>query len=388
MHIFLRRKVTTMKIGILGFGSMGRTHAFAIRSLPFFCRDLPFEAELGGIFTRTPETREKAAREFGFAKAYASEDELICDPEIDIVDIATPNIAHFETIKKAAAAGKHIYCEKPLCVTAAEADEAARLVKKADVTAQIVFNTRFLSPIMRAKQLIDEGRLGRIISFRCAYLHASCTDLNKPAGWKQDKTVCGGGVLFDLGSHALDLVYYLCGRYSRVWGMSQIAHPVRLGMNGEEWQTNADEAFYMMAELECGARGTIEASKLAVGANDDFTLEIYGERGAIRFDLMEPNWLWFYDNDDKSGDLGGERGFKKLECCGRYPAPAGIFPGVKAPIGWLRGHIGSMQAFLTSVAGGSPACPGFEDAAHIQRVMEAAYLSDAKGVSIAVNDVN
>ncbi|MBO5217817.1 MAG: Gfo/Idh/MocA family oxidoreductase, partial [Clostridia bacterium] len=142
-----------MNIGILGFGAMGRTHAFAIDSLPYFYRDLPFEARLAGIFTRTPATREQAAAEFGFAKVYESEDAMIGDPAIDVIDITTPNIAHFETIKKACAAKKHIYCEKPLCITPEEADEAARLVRGAGVTAQIVFNTRFLSAVMRAKQL-------------------------------------------------------------------------------------------------------------------------------------------------------------------------------------------------------------------------------------------
>ncbi len=370
-----------MNIGIIGFGSMGRTHAFAIDSLKYYYKDLPFSAKLGGVFTRTPETREMAAREFGFARAYTSEDEMIADPAIVVIDITTPNIAHFETIKKACKAGKHIYCEKPLCISEAEAVEAARLVRESGVVAQIVFNTRFLSPIMRAKQLIDEGRLGRIISFRCAYLHASCTDLNKNAGWKQNRDICGGGVLFDLGSHAIDLVYHLCGDFRTINGRSQIAHPVRRGMDGSEWQTNADEAFYMIAEIANGAIGTIEASKLATGTNDDFTLEIYGDRGAIRFNMMEPSWLWFYDCSDKSGELGGESGFKKIECVGRYPAPGGIFPGVKAPIGWVRGHIASMYSFLNAVHHKIPTNPSFEDGAYVQRIMEAAYRSDLSGKS-------
>lgn len=368
-----------MNIGILGFGSMGRTHAFSIDSLKYFYRDLPFTPKLGGIFTRTPETREAAAREFGFARVYMSEDEMINDPDIDVIDITTPNIAHFETIKKAIAAGKHIYCEKPLCISEAEAREAAELARNKGITAQIVFNTRFLSPIMRAKQLIDEGRLGRIISFRCAYLHSSCTDPDKTAGWKQDRRICGGGVLFDLGSHAIDLVYHLCGDFRSIFGSSQIAHPIRRGMDGQMWNTNADEAFYMIAELACGAKGTITASKLATGTNDDFTIEIYGEKGALRFDLMEPNWLYFYDCTDKGGELGGECGFKRIECCGRYPAPGGIFPGVKAPIGWLRGHIGSMYAFFDAVHHGKAVTPSFDDGAYVQRIMEAAYRSDASG---------
>lgn len=369
-----------MKIGLIGFGSMGRTHAYAIQNLKFFYNDLPFEATLEGIYTRTPETREKAAEIFGINRVYSSEDDMINDPEIDVIDITSPNNAHYETIKKAIAAGKHILCEKPLCTTAAEADEVAQLAKNAGITAQIVFNTRFLSPIMRAKELIEEGRLGRIVSFNCAFRHSSCTDLNKNAGWKQDKRVCGGGVLFDLGSHAIDLTSYLCGNIRYVNGMSQIAHPVRRGMNGEEWKTNADEAFYMLCETADGAKGTIEASKLAIGTNDDFEIQVYGDKGAVKFSLMEPNWLYFYDDTDKGGVLGGERGFKKLECCGRYPAPGGIFPGVKAPIGWLRGHIGNMYAFLSSVHAGREACPSFDNGAYVQRVMEAAYLSEEKHI--------
>ena len=144
-----------LNIGLLGFGSMGRTHTWAISVIPFYYRNPPFEARLSGIYTRTEQTREDAKSEFGFAKAYSSEDELIADPDIDIIDITTPNIAHYETIKKAINAGKHIYCEKPLTTTAEEADEVARLSSDAGITAQIVFNTRFLSPILRAKQLID-----------------------------------------------------------------------------------------------------------------------------------------------------------------------------------------------------------------------------------------
>ena len=108
-----------MNIGLIGFGSMGRTHAFSVASLPFFYKDLPFEAKITGIYTRTPETREKAAKEFGFTRAYSSEDEMINDPSIDVIDITSPNTAHHETIKKAIAAGKNVLCEKPLCVTSA-----------------------------------------------------------------------------------------------------------------------------------------------------------------------------------------------------------------------------------------------------------------------------
>lgn len=367
------------RIGLLGFGNMGKTHLYSVNNLHFFYRGLDFTAEVAGVCTATAASG-LTAKEFGIPFVTTNEDDIIHNPEIDIIDISTPNIYHYETLKKAIAAGKHIYCEKPLCVTYGEAAEIAELAKAAGITAQIVFNTRFLAPIMRAKQLIDEGRLGRLLSFRSAYLHSSCTDTAKTAGWKQNRDICGGGVLFDLGSHAIDLVYYLGGEFDSVHGKAQIAYPVRKGMDGKEWHTNADEAFYMTAELKNGACGTIEANKIALGTNDDFRLELYGERGAIRFDLMEPNWLYYYDGGAHAGqnhntDLGGNSGFCRIECVGRYSEPAYPLCGVKAPVGWLRGHAGSYYSFLDAVHYNKPAIPSFDDGAHVQWVMEQAYRS-------------
>lgn len=375
----------TYRIGLLGFGAMGQTHAYAIHNLPYFYRELPFRAEIAGVATRSVERAEGICARYGFARAYADEDAMIADPDIDIIDICTPNIAHYETLKKAIAAGKAVYCEKPLCVTAQQAAHIASLAATRGTVGHVVFNNRFLAPIRRARALIDEGRLGRILTFRAAYLHNSALNTQKNAGWKQDRDVCGGGVLFDLGSHVIDLVYSLCGRFRSVSGLAQIAYPVRAGMNGERWQTNADEAFYMTAVLENGACGTITASKLDTGANDDLHLEVIGERGALRFSLMDPNWLYFYDATAQDSPIGGMRGFTRIECVGRYPAPAGAFPSPKAARGWLEGHVESMLHFLTQVHHGTSGHPDFADAAHVQAVMDAAYRSaEANGVQIEV----
>lgn len=361
-----------MNIGLIGFGSMGRTHSFAIANLPFFYKDLPFQAHITGVCTKNPEHAREAAAAFGLGRA-ASEEELISDPSIDVIDICTPNVYHYETILKALRAGKHIYCEKPLCVTEEQAAEVSHLANERGVTAGIVFNNRFLLPVMRAKEWIDAGRLGTILSFRGAYYHSSVADIAKRAGWKQNRDICGGGVLFDLGSHVIDLIYYLCGSFDEVFGMGRIVYPVRTGMDGREWKTNADEAFYMTARLANGALGTIETGKIFNGANDDLSFEIYGTEGSLRFSLMEPNWLYVYDKNE------AQTGYQRVECCGRYPAPGGIFPGVKAPIGWLRGHIGSMYNFLNAVHTGCGVTPSFADGAHIQAIMAAAYRSDASG---------
>ena len=372
-----------MKIGLLGFGSMGKTHTYCANNLKYFF-DTDINAEISYVCTSRLETAKNTAEKYGIPKYTDNEDDVINDPAIDAIDICTPNIYHYETAKKAILKGKHIYCEKPLAVTYAQAKELSDLAKEKGVKAQIVFNNRFISSVMRAKQIVENGEIGTVLSFEGKYLHSSATDVNKNAGWKQNSDICGGGVLFDLGSHIIDLIYYICGEFDSVIGKSQIAYPVRKGMKGEEWQTNADEAFYIIARLACGAIGTIEASKISVGANDDLSFRINGEEGAIKFDLMNPNFLEFYTNERKSGPLGGERGFTKIECVNRYDAPGGIFPGIKAPIGWLRGHLGSFFSFCDCVVNNKKVSPDFDDGAYIQKIMECAYKSDKKGREIKI----
>ena len=372
-----QNKKKTIRIGLLGFGAMGRTHTWAVQNLPFFYGELPFACEVVGVCTTTQEKSERVAREFGMKIATTNEDDLINSPEIDVIDVCTPNVYHYETLKKAIAAGKSVLCEKPLCISAEQAEEVAALPLNAGQICGMVFNNRWIAPVMRAKQLIDEGKLGRILSFEGKYLHNSAADPNRPAGWKQDSTVCGGGVLFDLGSHVIDLLGFLCGRLSVVGGMSQIGYPTRKGRYGEKWETNADESFYLTGKTAEGACGTITVGKLQVGTNDDLSFEIYGERGALRFSLMEPNWLYYYDNTAANAPIGGMRGFTKIECVGRYPDLT--FPSPKAPAGWLYGHLASMHAFLSSVAEGKPFSPSFADGLYVQKVMETAYASDGIG---------
>lgn len=362
-----------LRIGVLGFGAMGRTHTWAVRNLPFSYAGMPFTAETVGVCTTTPEGARAIADQFSIRLATACEDELINDPSIDVIDVCTPNVCHFSTLKKAIAAGKHVLCEKPLCTNLEEARRLSELPRREGQILGMVFNNRYLSAMLRAKQLIDEGRLGRILSFDASYLHSSATDLERNAGWKQDRRICGGGTLFDLGSHVIDLISYLIGRFSAVSGLSQIAYPTRLGRDGTLWRTNADESFYLLARTHEGACGTLRVGKIQVGTNDELSLEIYGERGSLRFSLMEPNWLYFYDHTRADAPIGGERGYTRIECVGRYPDRS--FPSPKAPAGWLDGHLSSMYAFLSAVAEGRSFSPSLEDGVYVQAVLDAATRS-------------
>lgn len=374
-----------IRVGLLGYGFMGKTHAYAISALPYFFDSLPFTASIAGVVTRSIEKSERVASTLGGeCRAFESLEALIAS-DVDVIDVCTPNICHEQAVKAALAAGKHVYCEKPLADTLCAADRMAELAEQSGKICTVVFNNRHLAAVCRAKQLIDEGRLGRILSFDFSYLHNSCVDPERVAGWKQSADVCGtGGVLFDLGSHVLDLLVYLCGPVHSVTGRSQIAFPTRRGMDGNSWQTNAPEAFYMLLKTENGAMGTVTASKLATGTNDELGFTIHGTKGALRFSLMDMNYLEFYDATASGTPYGGNAGFCRIECVGRYPAPAGSFPSPKAADGWLRGHIMSMYHFLDAVHKGRQNEPSFPHAAYIQRIMDAALRSAKTGEEVTV----
>ena len=373
-----------INIAVIGTGFMGRTHSYSTANLSFFYPGSPFKAVLHTICSRDKEKGEEIKTEWGFLNSETDIEKVLENKEIDVIDICTPNIHHFDLIIKALEAGKNIYCEKPLVISSEQADKVIQKLEETKKTKNLicsmVFHNRFSPAVLRAKQLINDGKIGNIISFHCAYLHNSNIDLNKNAGWKQTAEN-GGGVLFDLGSHAIDMMRFLCcaeNEITSVSGKSQIFFPVRKGPDGKEWQTNADEAFYITAKLQSGAIGTIEASKLATGTNSDLSFEIYGDKGAVKFSMMQPNYLEFYDNTKPDGDYGGERGFTKIECVQRYPNPGNIFPGPKSPVGWLRFHMHSMYIYLDSVYKNklSDVSPSFYDGAAVQKIMETAVLSD------------
>ena len=373
-----------INIAVIGTGFMGRTHSYSVANLPFFYENLPFNAVLHTICSRDKQKGEEIKNSWGFLNSETDIDKILNNKEIDVIDICTPNIHHFDLLIKALDAGKNIYCEKPLVISA---DQADRVIEKYETTKSIcamVFHNRFSPAVLRAKQLINDGRLGRIISFRCAYQHNSNIDMNKNAGWKQTAEN-GGGVLFDLGSHAIDMMRFLCcgnnNEIASVSGKSQIFFLVRKGMDGKEWHTDADEAFYITAQLKSGAIGTIESSKLATGTNSDLSFEIYGDKGALKYSMMQPNFLEFYDNTKPDGDYGGEKGFTKIECVQRYPKPGNVFPGPKSPVGWVRFHMHSMYTYLDGVYNNklNEMSPSFYDGAAVQKIMEKVCLSDKTG---------
>jgi predicted dehydrogenase len=305
------------------------------------------------------------------------------DPDLDIVDIASPNSAHLEALLAAHRAGKPIYCDKPLTGNLAQAEEMLRTMDDPDRVGQMVFHNRFFPATMRARQLVAEDALGDIVGFRAAYLHSGNVPEGKPLAWKDMKRF-GAGVLYDLGSHVLDLVLWICAdEPAEIVARQRTLHPMRPSREDPSRivEQDTDDQTVMLLTLRSGAVGTIEASKIATGAQDELKFEIEGTRGALRFSLMRPNYLDWFDASRKEAPLGGTAGFTRIHCVQRFDPPA-VFPAPKASIGWLRGHLHCLYTFIAAVHEGRPFEPSLMRGVQIERWLDAAQKAteDARAI--------
>jgi predicted dehydrogenase len=369
--------MTALGVGIIGYGFIGKVHAFAYRSIPFFYDPAPVTARLVCVATSRAESAEAARQHGGFASATADWRELIARPDVQIVNICSPNTLHADQLCAALRAGKHIYCDKPLTATLQEAAAVKRAMDGWTGIGQMTFQNRFFSGIQRARQLIDEGYLGTVLGFRGVYLHAGSVDPDTQVKWKLRKAE-GGGVLRDLGSHLIDLVDWLAGPFTEIRAEKRILYPRRPDGRGGTESVEAEDQVVMTVRTAAGAVGTLEASKIATGAEDDLRVEIHGSRGALRFDLMQPDFLEAYSLSDPPAPLGGTRGWKRIATVQRYPHPA-VFPSPRATSGWLRGHTHCLYNFLRGIAQGAQPEPSLTRGIEIQLMMDCAELSCETG---------
>ena len=368
-------------IGMVGHGFMGKVHGHACRSLRFHYDPPPADVRLAGVATAHEATWRSAVEEWGYAFGTCDFRELCARDDIDIIDCCVPNALHRDVIVAAIEAGKHVYADKPLACTMAEARDIVACAKAhPEVISQMTFQYRFIPAMLRARQLVEEGRLGDIFTVRIAYLHAGYIDPNRPMSWRLDPEVSGaGGALFDLGVHVIDLARYLLGDIAAVRDCAETFICERPVRGGGRAPVKVDDVSILSIRLANGGVGVIESSRLATGAQDEIRVEVHGSRGAIRFNMMQPNYLEFYDVSDPEGPYGGLRGYKALECVGRYPAPASL-PGPKSTIGWERFHVHCMHNFIRHIVEGTPAQPDLLEGARAQAVLDAAIRSRASGV--------
>jgi predicted dehydrogenase len=351
-------------VGLIGFGFIGKVHAYGYDTLKYYYPDCEFGARLFGLCSRRQETVDKGKHDLGFSYGTTDCRELINNPDVDVIDICSPNKLHKEHLLEVFKSGKPVYCEKPLVCDMKEADVIEEALKGYKGVHQMAFHNRFFPSSIKAKSLIDGKSLGDIISFRMAYYHSGSVDPEKPMGWKQEE---GAGVLLDLGSHIIDLAYFFVGGFRKVSGMSRILYPERKDRTGKKVKVEVEDLFIINAEMKNGAVGVIEASKIATGTEDELKYEIYGTRGSLRYNSMYPNYLEFYSSAER------DAGFKKIPTASSYPGS--VFPTAKSAVGWTRAHIHSIYNLIRCIHENREASPSLYDGIYNMRVVEAAKKS-------------
>ncbi|MER9017703.1 Gfo/Idh/MocA family oxidoreductase [Mesorhizobium sp. M0018] len=353
-----------LRIGLIGTGFMGKTHVFGFAAAQRVF-DLPYELVLHTVADRTDDLAAQAAQALGFARASGDWRRLVEDSEIDMIDITAPNAFHKEMALAAIAAGKHVYCEKPLAPVAADARRMAEAAEAAGVRTQVGFNYLCNPLLALARQMIRAGELGEIRSYRGIHAEDYMADAESPFTFRHDPV--GGGALVDLGSHALATAEFLLGSVERVLGDSVTVIASRQDGRGGRRTIEVDDIGRAFLRFANGASGSIEASWVATGRKMQHDFEVYGTKGALVFSQERFNELHFYS----TADPGGRRGFRRIEA-GPDHDPYGFFcvaPGHQLGFNDLKAI--EIARFVDAIAGKRDESFGFRAGQRIQELVEA-----------------
>jgi len=361
-----------LTIGLIGTGFMGQAHALGFTMAPRIF-DLPFGLELKTVADVTPEAADRAARRLGFANATADWREIIADPEIDLVSITAPNALHKEMSLAAIAAGKHVYCEKPLAPLARDAREMAEAAEAKGVRTQVGFNYLCNPMLTLAREMIEGGELGEIRGYRGIHCEDYMADAATPYSFRHDPA--GGGALADIGSHALATAEFLCGPIARVMGDCVTMVGERSDGRGGRRAVQVDDIGRALVRFGSGASGSVEGNWIATGRKMQHDFEVYGTKGALAFSQEHFNVLNFYAADDRKG----RQGFRRIEAGPDHP-PYGLFcvaPGHQLGFNDLKTI--EVAGFVQAIAGSAPEPFNFRAGLRVQTLVETIATSSREG---------
>jgi predicted dehydrogenase len=366
-------------VAMIGYAFMGKAHSNAWRNVASYFDVPAFEQRV--IVGRDPEGAAAAAVKYGWAESATDWRAVIARDDIQIVDICAPGFMHAEIAIAALAAGKHVLVEKPLANTLAEAEAmaaAARSAQANGVQSMVGFNYRRVPALALARELIAEGRLGTVRHVRAAYLQDWLVDPDSPMTWRLNKETAGSGALGDIASHAIDQVLFLLGeQVTEVAGRLHTFTPTRPGRDGPE-QVTVDDAAWVTLTLASGAIASVEVSRVATGQKNSLKLEIYGDKGALLFDLEDLNELGFLDATLPVR----EQGFRRILVNEpEHPYLEAWWPQGHV-IGWEHTFTHEVRDFLLAVGNGTQPSPSFEDGLTVQRILAAVEESAAANSSI------
>ncbi len=369
-------------VAIIGTRFMGRAHASAyLRAREFFSPEPSPRLEVA--CGRDRDRLSDFARRFGFRSFTADWREAVARDEVGLVDIACSNDLHAEIARAAAAAGKAVFCEKPLARDLAEARDMLRAVEEAGVPHMICFNYRFFPAIRLARRLIAEGELGEIRHFHALYLQDWGADPKLPLSWRFRGELAGSGALGDTAVHVVDLARFLVGEIVEVVGMlSTFIRERPLPDGSGIGRVTVDDSDAFLARFSSGATGVFETTRLATGRKNFMHLEVNGSRGSIRWNAEEPNVLEFYSLADPP-EL---RGFRRINATGPdFPYGGNWWPPGHG-LGYEHSFVHAVYELLTAIGEGRPPEPSFADGVAAQAVLEAVTRSAREGSWQRVGD--
>jgi len=364
-----------LNVGLIGCGFMGRTHSNASRRVNNFF-DLEYQPVLKAVCD-LDEARAKAfAAQWGYESYETDWRKLVARKDIDLVDITVPNDMHQQVAVAAAKAGKMILCEKPLARTTAEGLKMVEAVEKAGVPNLVSYNYRRIPAVTLAKQLIEEGRLGRIFHYRAKFLQDWTISKDLPQGgpglWRLDVKVAGSGVTGDLLAHCIDTAVWLNGSIDRVNAMTETFVKQRKHtVSGKVEKVGIDDACAFLARFKNGSLATFESTRYARGHKALYTFEINGEHASIFWDLHDLHRLQYFEHRDE-GRLRGWRSIHVTDGDHPYMGKWWV-PGLQ--IGYEHSFVHQLADFLQGIAKRKPVGPTFRDALETQYVCEAVLKS-------------
>lgn len=373
-------------VGLVGFGWLGHAHSRSILRLPTLFSERSFDARLVIVSDTLEQQRRDAVEAFGYARATADWREVVADPEVDVVYVAAPNMLHVEVVAAAAAAGKAVFCEKPVGGTPQQTAAAAREAREAGVLSGVGYNFRWAPLVRYAADLIASGDLGRITNYRGRFFSMYGSDPLGPLSWRYRVEEGGYGATSDLLSHSVDLARMLIGPIERVVGATERfirERPIPAGGGTHYGRgsagdpvgevTNEDYAG-MLTVFANGARGTFETSRSMVGPESRMAFDVYGTDGAISWNFERMNEIRVYRRGE-----GLDTGYTTVFSGDRFPYHGNFVPGNANGIGYEDLVTIENFEFLQALATGSEFHPGLEDALGWVEVQDALLRSDRTG---------
>jgi predicted dehydrogenase len=365
----------TLSIGMIGYGFMGRAHSNAYRKVGNFF-DLPYKLNLKAACARDTAKLKAFADQWGYESTETNWRKLVERKDVDVIDICVPNNLHLEIAIAAAQAGKMILCEKPLAMNAEEGEAMCQAVERAGVPNIVWYNYRRVPAVTLAKQLIDEGRLGRIFHYRAVFLQDWTISADLPQGgaalWRLDVAAAGSGVTGDLLAHCIDTALWLNGSIADVNAMTETFIKVRKhNLTGKVEKVGIDDACAFLCHFQNGSLGTFESTRYARGHKALYTFEINGEHASIAWDLHDLHRLSYFDHRDDSL----VRGWRSVHVTdGDMPYMNKWWvPGLQ--IGYEHSFVHQVADFIEGLQTGHPVAPTFRDALETQRVCDAVLQS-------------